>query len=140
MVEAIRQALSAGGTDDNDRATSLLDFTDADLKATLRRAMRLRPLPHLALSSLLSHRAGRLRRFCSPGRLFRPPDSTSGSSYWADQRSARQSADARSTGLVLTMFFLRLGFAALVIYVSLRCFHGSPYALIAGLGSLRCPD
>jgi len=32
------------------------------------------------------------------------------------------------------MFFLRLGIAALIIYVSLRCFHGSLYALLTGLG------
>ena len=40
----------------------------------------------------------------------------------------------QSTGWVLTMFFLRLGFAAVVIYVSLKCFRGPYYALVAGLG------
>jgi hypothetical protein len=38
-----------------------------------------------------------------------------------------------STGLVLAMFFLRVGIAAAVLYVSLRCLHGSVYGLIAGL-------
>ena len=40
----------------------------------------------------------------------------------------------RSSGFVLAMFFLRMGIAALIIYASLRCFHGSLYALLAGLG------
>jgi hypothetical protein len=39
----------------------------------------------------------------------------------------------RATGFTLTMFFLRLGFAAAVIYVSLRFLEGSLYALVAGL-------
>jgi hypothetical protein len=41
---------------------------------------------------------------------------------------------SKSTGWVVTMFFLRLGFAALVVYVTLKCSRGSPYALLAGLG------
>lgn len=40
----------------------------------------------------------------------------------------------RSTGFTLTMFLLRMGMAALIIYASLRSFHGSLYALVAGLG------
>jgi len=36
-------------------------------------------------------------------------------------------------GRVVTMFFLRLLFAGGVLYGSLRCFHGSIYALVAGL-------
>lgn len=40
----------------------------------------------------------------------------------------------RATGFVLSMFFLRLCLALAIIYVSLKCFNGSPYALVAGLG------
>ena len=40
----------------------------------------------------------------------------------------------QSTGRVLTMFVLRLGFAAVVIYVSLKCFREPVYALVGGLG------
>lgn len=40
----------------------------------------------------------------------------------------------RSSGWVVTMFFLRLLAAALVLYVSLRSLHGSVYALLGGLG------
>ncbi len=40
----------------------------------------------------------------------------------------------RPMGRTLVMFFLRLGMAAVILYVSLRCLHGSVYALLAGLG------
>jgi hypothetical protein len=39
-----------------------------------------------------------------------------------------------STGFVLVRFFLRLLLVGVALYVSLKCLHGSPYALIAGLG------
>lgn len=41
---------------------------------------------------------------------------------------------ARPMGRTLVMFFLRLGMAIAILYVSLRCLHGSVYALLAGLG------
>jgi hypothetical protein len=40
----------------------------------------------------------------------------------------------RPMGRTLVMFFVRLGFVGVVLYVSLRCLHGSVYALIAGIG------
>jgi hypothetical protein len=40
----------------------------------------------------------------------------------------------RGTVLVVTFFLLRLLFFAGVIYVSLKCFRGSPIALVCGLG------
>lgn len=41
---------------------------------------------------------------------------------------------ARPMARTLVMFFLRLGMAVAILYVSLRCLHGSVYALVAGLG------
>jgi hypothetical protein len=41
---------------------------------------------------------------------------------------------ARPMGRTLVMFFLRLGVVAAILYVSLRCLHGSVYALVAGIG------
>jgi hypothetical protein len=41
---------------------------------------------------------------------------------------------ARPAARTLVMFFLRLGMVAVVLYVSLRCLHGSIYALAAGIG------
>jgi hypothetical protein len=39
----------------------------------------------------------------------------------------------RMVGRTLVMFFLRLGGVAAVLYVSLRCLHGTVYALVAGI-------
>ena len=44
-----------------------------------------------------------------------------------------QGATPRPMGRVLTMFFLRLGLAAVLLYVSLKIFDGSVYALVGGL-------
>ncbi len=41
---------------------------------------------------------------------------------------------ARPAGRTLVMFFLRLGMVAAILYVSLRCLHGSVYAVAAGIG------
>ena len=41
---------------------------------------------------------------------------------------------APSTAFVLLRFFLRLGLVGAALYVSLKCLHGSVYALLAGLG------
>jgi hypothetical protein len=41
---------------------------------------------------------------------------------------------ARPMGRTLVMFFIRLGVVGAILYVSLRCLHGSVYALIAGIG------
>jgi hypothetical protein len=41
---------------------------------------------------------------------------------------------ARPMGRTLVMFFLRFGVVAAILYASLRCLHGSVYALVAGIG------
>jgi hypothetical protein len=41
---------------------------------------------------------------------------------------------ARPMGRTLVMFFLRLAMVGAILYVSLRCLHGSVYALVAGIG------
>jgi hypothetical protein len=38
------------------------------------------------------------------------------------------------TGVVVSLFLLRLILFAGLIYGSLKCFHGSPIALLCGLG------
>jgi hypothetical protein len=40
----------------------------------------------------------------------------------------------RPMGRTLVMFFLRLAVVGGILYVSLRCLHGSVYALVAGIG------
>ena len=42
-------------------------------------------------------------------------------------------APARPLGPVLTTFFIRLGVAVAVLYVSLKYLHGTAFALVAGL-------
>ena len=41
---------------------------------------------------------------------------------------------ARPLGRTLVTFFLRLAVVGAILYVSLRCLHGSVYALVAGIG------
>lgn len=41
---------------------------------------------------------------------------------------------ASPMGRTLVMFFVRLGVVGAILYVSLRCLHGSVYALVAGIG------
>ena len=48
-------------------------------------------------------------------------------------RTRKQKAQ-RGAILVIGFFLLRLIFFAAAIYVSLKCFHGSPIALLCGLG------
>jgi hypothetical protein len=45
-----------------------------------------------------------------------------------------QKSSGLGTGLVVGLFLLRLTIFAVVIYGSLKCFHGSVVALLCGLG------
>jgi len=114
----------------------LSNFSDADLKATLRRALKMTAAMAVfgfgLLNFLLGWRAGVL---LLAGTLV----SATGLYEWqqlVEHMNAKldNQKTPQSTGWVLTMFFLRLGFAAAVIYVSLRCFRAPYYALVAGLG------
>jgi len=115
---------------------SVLNFSDADLKAAMRRALQftaiLAVMGFLALTALLDWQTGAL--FVAGAVV-----SATGLYEWhrliaiINAKLDHQPAP-RFSGLILTMFFLRLGIAVLIIYASLRCFHGSPYALLAGLG------
>jgi hypothetical protein len=117
-------------------ANPFLNFTDADLKAALRRAMRSCIAMGVILSGVLAFVMGwRVGASCLAGTLV-----SAISLYQWQQLIAFVNArldkqkPPRSTAWVVTMFFLHMGFAALVIYVSLRHSSGVPYALIAGLG------
>lgn len=115
---------------------SVLNFSDADLKAAMRRAIELTAIlavmGFLGITALLDWQTGAL---FAAGALI------SVASIFEWQRligiinaKLDQQATPRSSGLVVALFFLRLGIAVLIIYASLRCFHGSLYALVAGLG------
>jgi hypothetical protein len=134
----------------------ILEFTDADLAAMLKRAVRLTATLGVVISVILALAAG-----WQTGALFLVGAALSvGSIYeWArlirlvtarmdamniGQAPAQvpgqipgQPSTARSslrTATVVVLFLLRLAIFAGVIYGSLKCFHGSPIALLCGLG------
>jgi hypothetical protein len=115
---------------------SFLDFSDADLKATLRRALKLTAAMALSGFGLLNFLFG----WKTGAQLLAGAAVSATGLYEWQQLIELMNAKLdnqktpRSTGWVLTMFFLRLGVAAAVIYVTLRCFRGPYYALVAGLG------
>lgn len=114
---------------------SLLNFTDADLRASMRRAMLLTVTLGIAGSVVLALVLG-----WGTGALFAAGAliSVTGIYEWRQligiiNAKLDHERTPRSSGFVLAMFFLRLGIAALILYASLKCFHGSFYALLAGL-------
>lgn len=117
-------------------ANPFLNFTDADLKASMRRAIRFTAILAVAGSVVLAVTAG-----WQTGALFIAGALISmiGLYEWQQligviNAKLDNQKTPRSTGFTLTMFLLRMGIAVLIIYASLRCFHGSLYALVAGLG------
>ena len=117
-------------------ADSVLNYTDADLRAAMRRAMLLTAalgvVGLVALGIGLGWRTGTL---FAAGAVV----SLTGLYEWQQligliNAKLDHEKTPRSSGFVVAMFFLRMGFAALVIYASLRFLDGSLYALLAGLG------
>jgi hypothetical protein len=113
-----------------------LNFTDADLTATLRRALRTIAILGVLLFLILTVTAG-----WQTGMLMLAGALVSATGVYEWQRlisvvNARldNQQEASSTASVVLMFFLRMGLAAAVLYGSLKCFHGSVYALVGGLG------
>lgn len=114
---------------------AFLEFTDADLKAALQRTLRTIALLAAVLAAVVSIAAG-----WQSGALLIVGAIVSASGVYEWQRligvvNARldNARNPRPAGPVVAMFFLRLLLAAGLVYVSLKCFHGSIYALIAGL-------
>jgi hypothetical protein len=113
-----------------------LAFTDADLKAALRSAMRTCAAMAVILFGVFAFVDGwRVGAVSLGGSIV----SLVGLYEWQqliEFVNARldKRKPPRSTARVAIMFFLRLSLAAVVVYVSLKCSRGTPYALIAGLG------
>lgn len=115
---------------------SVLNYTDADLRASMRRAMLLVLALGIAGFVALGFSLG-----WPTGALFATGAivSITGIYEWQQligiiNAKLDHEKTPRSSGFVLAMFFLRMGFAALIIYASLRFLNGSLYALLAGLG------
>lgn len=117
------------------QANSFSDFSDADLKASMRRAMRF-----TAIFAVIGFIVLLFAARWQTAALFIAGAAVSATGlYEWNQLIAVINAKMdnqrppRATGFTLTMFFLRLGIAGVIIYASLRYFNGSLYALIAGL-------
>jgi Na+/H+-translocating membrane pyrophosphatase len=115
--------------------STFLDFSDADLKASLMRAIRLTAILAVVLAVVLTVTIG-----WQSGILLLIGALISASGLWEWQRliqavNARldQQQNPRPMGPVLVSFFLRLLVAGGLLYGSLKCFHGSVFALVAGL-------
>jgi len=112
----------------------IFDFTDADLKAALRRAFKMTAIIGIVLAVVLAFVYG-----WQTGALLFAGTVISATGLWEWQRlvafiNARlDNQKAAGAGRVLSTFFLRLLLAGGILYVSLKCFHGSVYALVAGL-------
>ncbi len=117
-----------------DSAQPIFDFTDADLKAALRRAFKVTAILGVVLAVVLAFVYG-----WQTGALLLAGTIISATGLWEWQRlvafiNARlDNQKAAGTGRVLTTFLLRLLLAGGILYGSLRCLHGSVYALVAGL-------
>jgi hypothetical protein len=112
------------------------NFTDADLKAAMRRTMRMTVALAIFGFGVLFLVGGWQN---GVAYLIGAAIAATGLYEWQQliaviNAKLDNKKAPRSTGFVLIMLFLRLGVAAAAIYVSLKCFRGSPYALVGGLG------
>jgi hypothetical protein len=116
-------------------SNTFLNFTDSDLKAALLRALKTTVVLGLALAVAFGAMSG-----WQTGALLLAGAVVSATGLWEWQRlvtfiNARlDNQKTAGAGRVMAMFFLRLLFAGAVLYGSLKCFHGSIYALVTGLG------
>jgi len=126
----------------------ILEFSDADLAALLKRVVQATAALGVVIAVVLWAAMG-----WQTGALFAVGAAISiGSIYeWSrlirhvTARMDRQQALARGetpqgrvsgfgSFTVVTLFLLRLILFGVAIYVSLKCLHGSPIALLCGLG------
>ena len=117
-------------------AEGLEGFTDADVRATLVRTLRLLAVLTVVGMAIVGWKLG-----WRSAVLLLVGAAISGSGLWEWMRlmsavMARMDAggSGRPMGLVLTGFFVRLGLSLVVLYVSLKYLNGSVIALAVGLG------
>ncbi|MGC1299394.1 MAG: ATP synthase subunit I [Alloacidobacterium sp.] len=112
----------------------IFDFTDADLKAALRRAFKTTAIIGIVLAVMLTFVYG-----WQTGALLLAGAIISATGLWEWQRlvafiNARlDNQKTTGAGHVMTTFLLRLLLAGGILYGSLKCLHGSVYALVAGV-------
>jgi hypothetical protein len=125
-------------------AEGLEGFTDADVRATLVRTLRLLAVLTVLGMALVGWKLG-----WRSALLLLVGAAISGSGLWEWMRlmsavmarmdaggldPEKRGAAAHPMGLVLTGFFVRLGLSLVVLYVSLKYLNGSVIALAVGLG------
>lgn len=113
----------------------LTNFTEDDIRRTLRRALMLAGAIALVTTPILWVWQGWRTWLMF---LIGAAISATGIFEWLQLLSAMMSRmeEGRTPtpmGRVLAMFFLRLALAGLLLYASLNSLHGSIYALLAGL-------
>jgi hypothetical protein len=111
-------------------------MSDEDLQQLLRRAMRTVIILALLLFGVFTVTMGWQSGLLE---LAGAVISYTGIREWRTlARLVSATLDKRPTpspmGRTLVMFFLRLAMVGAILYVSLRCLHGSVYALVAGIG------
>lgn len=111
-------------------------MTDEDLNQMLRRALRTVTILGLVLWAILTFTLGwQSGLLLLAGAII----SFTGIREWRNLALAVMAKldnqqPAKPMGRTLVGFFLRLAMVGAILYVSLRCLHGSIYALVAGLG------
>lgn len=115
----------------------LENYTDADFRGTILRALKLLLVLTLVTLPLVWWRLGGWRS----GALLVIGAAISGSGLWewlrlltALMERMNEGAKPRAMGLLLTGFFLRLAIVVVVLYGSLKLLDGSVVALAVGLG------
>lgn len=117
-------------------SNAFFNFTDADLRAAMRRAIWITIIVGALGAAILAFAAGwQTAALFVSGAVV----SVTGIYEWQQiitlvNAKLDNQQPPRATAFTVLMFFLRLGIAGLIIYASLRWFHGSLYALLAGLG------
>lgn len=112
-----------------------VNFTDADLSAALLRAVRT-----IAILALVGVLITWIVSGWQTAALFTIGALLSAAGVYESRRlialvnaKLDRQKTSGSAALVVATFFLRVAIAAAVLYVSLRCLHGSVYGMIAGL-------
>lgn len=118
-----------------EQVPALSALTDEALEALLKRAIRNTLILGLVVSLLLT-----IASNWGTGALFMTGTAVSAASIFEWLRlvrlinaKMRKQKAQRGAVLVIGFFLLRLCFFAAAIYGSLKCFQGSPMALVCGL-------
>jgi hypothetical protein len=121
--------------DGDDSVSSMSSYTDADFKRTIWNALRLLVIITVVAVPLIWWREG-----WTSAALLVVGAAISGSGLfeWLRLMSSVMvrmdgGQTARPMAMVLVGFFVRLGGAVVLLYVSLKYLNGSVYALAAGL-------